>query len=357
MHLDDEAVHYVFRDADGVGEHVDVLRATARSITHVGWGIDLVAGDASTELDGLAGERWLPGRVSDMRLRCPVAGTFEALERKHAQFLSRLDGDTFRPVSPLTTFDVRNYARDFDAVPRPLAAFRLLDPRAGTRLSFETPRRSRDIAAWLRHTVSEAAKGWPFGPTAAVVHGHGDPHAVAARFSFLPLPTIGGPQGVTDIARAAIVAGPGLEEQLAWIKAHVAGSELVWQGRTMALLEPLPATDGVLQRYTATTTDWTTVTPVVLPGYDDESPRKAERLLRKAFLQAGFDPAVVEAIQALDWRKVPFLRGAEHARHYALPDKVQGPAYHVAVRFARTVRGPFAIGSGRHRGMGLFAGR
>lgn len=47
--------------------------------------------------------------------------------------------------------------------------------------------------------------------------------------------------------------------------------------------------------------------------------------------------------------------GLALAKAYRLPDKIKGPAYHVRVTFHRAFRGPLAIGSGRHRGIGVFA--
>ena len=49
-------------------QHVDVLKSAARSITHVGWGIDMVAADADVisdeDANKLSGERW---RVTQSR--------------------------------------------------------------------------------------------------------------------------------------------------------------------------------------------------------------------------------------------------------------------------------------------------
>jgi CRISPR-associated protein Csb2 len=356
MRLDGGAVHYVFRSGDDVEPHYSVLRAAARSMTHLGWGIDMVAGDADRGAEGITGERWIPGKPGMRTLRCAMSGTLRALERRHAQFLQRLEGGVFRPVSPLTAFAVHPYARPADLARRPFAAFRLLDPLRGKLRMYEPTRRARDVAAWLRHAVSETCSGWPFGPTDLVVHGHGTASGAqpVARFSFLPLPTIS-PLRVEGITRVIVAAAPSLDDQLAWVRARLAGQELVWKQQPVALLEPLPPGDAVVQRYVATSDRWSTVTPVVLPGHDDRSAKKAERLLRRAFLQAGFEPEVIEGIQELEWRNVGFRPGVDLASHYLPPDKVLGPQFHVRVRFSSPCTGPIAVGSGRHRGMGIFA--
>ena len=218
-------------------------------------------------------------------------------------------------------------------------------------------RRARDVAAWTRHAVGEACEHWPFGPIATFVHGHkieGD--ANPARMSFVPLPTIDHALSrVEGIARVMVAAPSGYDAQIEWLSARLAGQDLVWKGAAIAFLDPLPRSDWVLRQYVEACTRWSTVTPVVLPGHDDRSAAKGERLLRRAFLHAGVDADVVASIQELAWRKVGFRTGVDLASRYLPPDKVAGPMYHVWVRFAVPVAGPFAIGSGRFRGMGVFA--
>jgi CRISPR-associated protein Csb2 len=358
VRLEGEAVHFVYREVNNLPDHLDALRQAARSITHLGWGIDMAIGDATDAWTELSGERWIPGRLGGRVLRCPVDGTLDDLGRKHAQFLGRLEGDTLRPVSPLSTFTIEAYGRAADAVVPSLAAFRLLDPSNGQRLSLDPTRRSRDVAAWTRHAVADVCVGWPFGATARLVHGHADGDSASVgsldRLSFLPLPTINAKLNRAEgVARVAVVGPPNRAEEMQWIRARLGGRELAWQGRTKAILEPLPIDDWVLRQYAASATTWTSVTPVVLPGYDDRSSRKAERLLRKAFLQAGFPSETVATIQELDWRKVGFYAGVDHANRFLAPDKVTGPMFHVRARFAEPVSGPISIGSGRFRGMGM----
>jgi CRISPR-associated protein Csb2 len=60
-------------------------------------------------------------------------------------------------------------------------------------------------------------------------------------------------------------------------------------------------------------------------------------------------------VQGLDWRKVGFRAGTELASRYLPPDKVSGPLFHVRLQFTAPVVGPLSIGSGRYRGMGVFA--
>jgi CRISPR-associated protein Csb2 len=293
-------------------------------------------------------------------LRCPAPGTFADLERKHRQFLGRLETGTFRPVAPLARFDLVPFARATEGAPPPYVAFRLLEPTTGDHLWLDPPRRTRDVAAWVRHATADVSEGWPFGSTSLLVHGHretsGSNEGDSARLFFLPLPTINPRLGrVEGITRVMVVGRPGLEEQLAWIGSRLAGYQVEWQGEPVAMLEPLATGDWVLGRYLGSGLTWSSVTPVVLPGHDDRSGSKAERLLRKALLQAGLEPELVDGIRDLDWRKAGFWKGTALASRYLPPDKVSGPMFHVRLRFSKPVVGPLALGSGRFRGMGVFA--
>ena len=52
-----------------------------------------------------------------------------------------------------------------------------------------------------------------------------------------------------------------------------------------------------------------------------------------------------------------FRAGVELARRYEVPANLKKfPAWHVRVRFPQAVGGPMAVGAGRYRGLGLFAG-
>ncbi|MDY3558632.1 type I-U CRISPR-associated protein Csb2 [Gemmata sp. JC673] len=368
------AVNYLYPIGDTDSEfatHKETLVTAARSVTHLGWGVDMVAGDARVlseeEAANLTGERWRPAAgASTTQLRAPRAGTLNALAQKHEAFLNRLSADGFKPVPPLTVFDTVGYRRDTEPAAREWVAFRItsVDPDAPNP-SFDTPAKCRDVAAWVRHATGEVCRNWPFPDFASFVHGHTESGSQTKgeradeRFMYLPLPSIErrGDRGehVGAIRRVLVAAPPGFGERIEWIRRRLPGQELVWDNRAQGLLNALPDSDWVLRRYTENAQTWSTVTPVIWPGHDDHNPEKAARLLRKAFVDAGFARAVVDAITELDWRPVGFRAGAELASRYALPDRLNGRRYHVRVRFAHPVRGPLAVGAGRYRGLGVFA--
>ena len=158
----------------------------------------------------------------------------------------------------------------------------------------------------------------------------------------------------------------------------LAGTELISDDDNVeALLTILEGSDGVLRQYVGQSKIWSTVTPVILPGYDDPDhlrrklksgldaetqKRYLERLdtrvdglLRKAFSQAGYSNELVTQLE-LDWRNVGFRAGVDLASRYLPPENLnKSPRYHVKVRFPSSVAGPIAIGGGRFRGFGLMA--
>jgi CRISPR-associated protein Csb2 len=383
-HLTGEAVHYLYPLAESDTEfekHRETLIAAARGVTHLGWGVDMVVGNAAVIDEQVAGklerEIWQPTTDgSGTPLRVPHAGTLTALVEKHAAFLNRLGPDGFRPVPPLTEFHTVGYRRATDPPARAWTAFRInaVDPDHSPP-AFDTARWCRDVAGWVRHATAEVCLtgGWPFEekhPIVSFVQGH-DPtdsnrqlsgDGADNRFMYLPLPSVErrGNRGeyVGAIRRVLIAAPPGATGQVDWVRRRLPGRELVEEGtaEVRGMLGELQTSDWVLTRYTNEGQLWSTVTPVILPGYDDHDEAKAERLLRSAFRHAGLSAELADGCE-LEWRHVGFRAGLEPARRYRVPETLQRlPAYHVRVRFPSAIRGPLAIGAGRYRGFGLFVG-
>jgi CRISPR-associated protein Csb2 len=371
---DHHAVHYLWSLGDDYREaelHQTRLSAAARSITHLGWGVDMVAADASViaeaDMDRLSGELWRP--VDDLAaegLRVPTVGTLDALLARHAAFLERIGPGGFNPVPPLTAFRVVGYRRASDPPQRPFAAFSILKPDASGRRAFDTPRRAREVAGMVRHAVASLARahGWPDTRINVFVHGKtadGEGPAKGEqspdRFCYLPLPTINRALGRVEAIRRVLIVGPArCRQEIDWVRRALAGAVLENDaGAAAALLTILPASDGVVRQYVRDSATWSTVTPVVLPGHDDRHPAKAEKLLRTAFAQAGYDQQLLDQT-ALEWRRVGYWPGTDLASRYLPPENLgRRPLYHVLARFPQPIPGPVAVGSGRFRGFGLFA--
>lgn len=392
LNLRGDAIRFLFPLSDGACPYFDVLQAAARSVTHLGWGIDMVAGNAELITDEQAAV--LPGEVwratpdqSGTALRVSTEGTLNALLEKHQKFLGRLTDGGFKPVPPLSTFRVVGYRRATEPSQKQFAAFSILKPDASGMRSFDPLRRTRDVAGMVRHAVAAAARdqGWTEERINVFVHGKMSDGSKPPsgpmspdRFQYLPLPTIIPTLNRVDsIRRILITAPPHRGHQVTWVRRAMAGAELVNHDGVAALLTILPGSDNVLQQYVEKSRTWSTVTPVILPGYDDPDhlrrklkngvdavtqkrylarlDARMDELLRKAFRQAGYSSELIEQAE-LEWREVGFRRGVELASRYLPPENLNNaPRIHVRVRFPTTVQGPIAIGSGRFRGFGLFA--
>lgn len=358
-HLDGEAVHYLFRPSSLNPRIIEVLKSATRSITHLGWGIDMVAADADliseAEAQQLPGERWKLAQSGGVALRVPIVGTLDDLIRKHEDFLNRLTSDGFKPVPPLREFAVRHYRRSTDPESRPYCVFTILKPDASGNRAFNTARRTRDVAAWIRHAVAEVCQPAGWSDFLSFVHGHssgGQPNRSensSHRFQYLPLPTINSHlHRVESIRRVMVVAPPGCQDRIDFIRRRLLGHPLKWDGNEIGVLNVLLGKDWVRDQYTIASRTWTSVTPVILDGFDDHNPAKTQKLLRKALSNAGITASV-----EFEWQPFGFRSGVEPVRDFVRPEKLNGTMVHVRLRFTTPMQGPFAIGGGRYRGFGL----
>jgi len=404
----DDSVRYAWRLGEQMDESlrptVSALESLARDVVALGWGIDLAVGHGAIMNEGavrtLPGEQWVPTAVASEGLRVPVAGTLEALETRHDRFVKRLDRGTFVPAPPLTAYKTVAYQRAAGAPHRQIAAFSLRSIDSSAFRSFDAVRRALTVSGMARHATRRAAERarWTSSKVAAFILGHGealgDAKHVAVggkRFAFLPLPTIesrgeGRGEVAARVRRIIITAfDEGCAGEIAWARRSLSGAELVDEARhqPVAVLEPIPATDNVLRHYTRAAAAWATVTPVVLPGYDDPDhlrrrlrretdsrrqihllarlDRRVDGLIRKAIQQAGFSSALADSAE-IEWRHVGYWPGTELATRYGIPDHLRRfSRVHVRLTWRNgaghviRVPGPICIGGGRFAGVGLFA--
>ena len=381
---DRERVHYLW-DASGtdgldiaeIGNH---LQSAARSITHLGWGIDMVAADAqlmsADDAATLTGERWLPtDAVGAVQLRVPTNGSLADLRRRHQRFLSRIQRDErgnefFSPVPPLSAFQIVSYRRDANSVPPPYALFRL--QAFGDERSFSYPQAKLiHIAGMVRHLAIETLRRSPPPGTDArwletYVAGHAQGEGSEHRqFSYLPLPSIGHAHTNPSIRRVLISAPLGDDEWLQHLARRLNGQVLQPTAQTKLRSPPVLdriRTDSVARCYLQAATKWHSVTPVILPGHDDHKPAKTRKLIEKALRQSGieqpcefewsafsqFPKSFTAHKYGRDGRPVGYLR-PDHLR--------SNTAVHLTLRFNDEVQvpGPLVIGAGRHCGFGVFA--
>lgn len=383
--IEEDTIHYLWKlpessqNSSGV---IQPLIRAARRIVALGWGIDLVTAQADrisdSQLRKLPGERWLPtASTSQNALRTPTQGTLAALRQRHHAFLHRINKVGFAPVEPLTRFKLIGYRRPSDPISRPHAIFEL---RHDDGSFCRYPQRKLvHIAGMVRHLAIEAME---FDPPRGVgdasdwvrryVRGHQDredkergvPHR---QFSYLPLPSIGHEHADQAVRRVMVAAPVGDDAWLEHLARRLEGRR-VEPERGDEFGEQCPPMlsrvrgDRVARRYTAASSRWASVTPVILPGHDDHKPGKTRKLIVRALEQSG-----VEQSCEFEWGAFSQFAKSLSAHKYDRDKRLTGyirpdhlltqTAVHLNLRFkdGSNVPGPLAIGAGRHCGLGVFA--
>lgn len=376
-------VHYVWSDFDDseAESHLAIIQELAASLFEVGWGLDLVVGNAYVTSESPdASKCWAPVSSDGAPLRVPRPHAREALQQRHRLFLRRISKNTLVPVPPLTplAYDTVYYRPHDEPAPHEVVALSFLKLDGSKQQSFPQTD-SMIVAGMLRHAARVVAQnaGWSDDEVAQLVMGHKEnrhePHQPVGRerFAYVPLPSLERRRtpeynhvGMVRRALLYVPAG-GRSAQVNAMRRLLSGMELVSKNNVrQALISAIPSSDRMVQRYVPKegASTWTSVTPVVLPGRDDRKGKKTEKLLRKALLQAGFSEKLVSNA-ILDWRPIGFLPGVEHvARHNRskVPDHLhQYPKFHVKVTWCDDqgdplkVAGPIVIGGGRYYGLGL----
>jgi CRISPR-associated protein Csb2 len=260
----------------------------------------------------------------------------------------------------------------------------------------------------MRHAASAdgiaSAVGWSPEKVATFVLGHGETRGEShiavegPRIAFIPVPSVesrstGPANFVGSIRRALIVVlGGKANDDLQRLARLLSGTDLFREGQSdpVALLSRIPNSDKMVCRYVEPATTWATVTPAILPGYDDprklrkrlfgspgtEAKSQGERtqkellakldrridfLLRKAIRQAGYTEELAQHAE-IDWRQVGYWPGTELATRYHYPEKLRRfRRLHVRITWrdsagaAIRIPGPLCLGGGRFQGLGLFA--
>lgn len=389
---------------------IDELQKAAASLTHLGWGIDMATADArllsAAEVKKLPGESYRPvDEETDLPLRVPIRGTFEALKTRHDKFLKRIEGkeQIFQPRPALTIFRKAYYLSANKSRKPRVAAFALRPREQNTSArfqAFDPVEQGTAVASMVRHLVSETKfhkqLGWE-PKDLAMLHGHGETEdddrshqpVSGPRLAILPLPSLEGRgQGQSrvlgSIRRVLLTIMRGDEKspaKLDEVQRLLAGRDL-----PSAILSPIHE-DKIVREYCRPAKSWATVSPVVLPGFDDPGglrrklrppqvenlsakekkeilcklEKRIEDLLRKAIRHAGYSAEMAENAK-LCWRGTGFWPGTALAGKSIVPQYLrQYRRLHVRIDWRDSkgelieVNGPVCLGGGRFLGMGLFA--
>lgn len=380
--LDGEEVRYIWTMAQHDSfdsKAIESLRRASSRMIALGWGIDLVVGEAviidADERQKLTGDQWLPTDCTGTSpLRTPRRGTLNALQDRHADFLTRIGPDGFQPVPPLTVFNITGYHRATEPVGLPFAVFELRRPDGG--FFTYSQRKLIHIAGMLRHVAIKAVTQAPPPDVAdeaswvesfVVGHVQGDAQS-HQQFSYVPLPSIRGRHEHVSpaIRRVMVIAPLGCKAWLQHLAQRVGGHVLEPTRETKIDAPPTLiriSGDSVTRQYSNPSNTWASVTPVILPGHDDQKAVKRDKLVRKALAQSGIDlPCEFETSAFSCFPKS--LSAHKYDRNkrptgYWRPDHLQSQtAVHVKLRFKNEVKvpGPLVLGAGRHCGFGLMAG-
>lgn len=386
LRADEKAeVHYLW-DIDGRADvPLDGIRHAARSLTALGWGVDMAFADAmpvsEAEIPNLPGVRWYPkpGVWRDegmLRVATCDANlqecTLSDLKHCHQTAIARIEhGEPLHTVDKPRVFDRVFYTSVERPIGRPRVVFKL---ESGGHPPFSYRQRKLiHIAGMVRHLAIEAMNVSP--PTGlgndwveTYIAGHMPPGAQEHRqLSYLPLPSIGHVHTDPGVRRIMIVAPPGDDAWLDHVARHLAGQMLKplrgdeFAGRDPPLLVPVRQ-DNIARFYTRAANAWASVTPVILPGHDDRRPEKTRKLIEKALAQSGIEQACEFEWSAFS-RFPKSLSAHKYDKQkkpvgYIRPDHLQTEtAVHIMLRFNKDARvpGPLAIGAGRHCGLGVLA--
>jgi len=371
-----ESLHYAWAIPEDewaeARSHAELLCGEARYLTALGWGIDQAVAQGcildTAEVRALAGQQWrawngpFPGMA---RLRVPEEGSLKDLERAYEAFRNRLSMKLPPKAREPRVFGTRVYLPVGRLPPRPCAAFELPEGVAFRQEDAVT------VAAMLRSLACRCAKNdshqFPGGPDSYVA-GHGPKGREGRfvdeqwpRFSYLPLPSIGH-EHADGMIRRVLIAEPfgGDGSHSAWAEQRLRSQSLQdHDGNERGALLDLwrQSSRGMLALYVDQHRTWTSVTPIILPGFDDGKRTKADRLFLQAVQQAGLP---VQAISDFTLRKAPFRTGL-HPNQYRRPDYLDSgkgrrfSAWHVHMSFRDPLAGPITIGAGRHVGLGVLA--
>ena len=361
-------VHYLWaisaEDWPAARQYSEVLCGEAKHLMALGWGIDQVAGYGrilrDTEVSLLPGERWEPwpnDLSGNGKLRVPKEGSLKALEEVHEMFLARLSSAMPNPRLNRKGFDEVRYVGSASFPYRPYAAFEM--PQ-GTSFRQEA---TIKVAAMLRSLACRNGNQRDFREqfrdgTEVYLAGHVNGEKwTPPRFSYLPLPTIGHPNSDGMIRRLLIAEPSGGDGSRAkWAQRRLKGQVLRdIDGNERGRLFEIAGrrSENMINRYTSESRGWSTVTPVILPGYDDGKLAKAEKLFLQAIEQTDLS---IDSITDLTMRKAPFWPQSQYPKHYQRPDYLRHlPGWHVTLTFRKLALGPLALGAGRHIGLGLMA--
>lgn len=351
-------ITYTWRGVDVDGATLTGLRHAVYSLHTFGWGIDMAFADicigSEDPVPGLT--RWRPEDSGEKLLPVPTEGSLQDLRETYRRSLSCLGAGGVDPDTRPSVYRLQAYGSG--AVRSETTVFDLRVCQGEGAYS-KNPQSAMEIAAWMRHAVSQSllSEGYDEADVNSAALGHGT-EAHTGRLSYLPLPSIGHPNADGRVRRVMVRGDKGqVDEMVRIIARKLRGSTLTDSGGNKACRLADSESTQVVNWYTRCGKTWETVTPIILHGHNAQrgqiSNHKTERLLLQAFETAGYDP---NEIERMAFQPAPFWPNTGSARSYRVPAHLRDwPRYHVSVVFRNAFNGPVIAGLGRHYGIGTLA--
>jgi CRISPR-associated protein Csb2 len=216
------------------------------------------------------------------------------------------------------------------------------------------PERKGDIE---RVVVGRKADGSNAGP-------------ISERVRFIPVPSIGHEHADLSIRRVLVQVPPGplLEGDVLWALSgrRLFNAETGEEGATVLVAAPR---DSMVERYSASSRIWRSITPLALsaaprrridPARQHEEPKPArereeeEASARHAVAQALRHGNVSASLVKLRVQREPFDARGTRAEEFAAGTRFSKHAlWHVELELDREIRGPLVLGDGRFLGLGV----
>lgn len=357
----------------GVEEVPDALTHLVDALFQLGRGTDpafartlLLADDKSDALRADPGLRLhRPSGTGAGEFDCPVSGSLDSLDRRHAAFRQRLS----------RTGSGRRARVTFRNPPRPRFA-RVRYDAAPLRLLFELRAPDGRFRRWPASAAAPLVSEW-LADTAArlgdasraeaerfVTGRTAGPRDKARRIRAFALPTLGryGDGLIRRVAVEIPADCPIDREDLRWA---LGGSDAFSERWGM----PVPsAATSMLDRYLGNgdrpARMWRSETALALPVKrrrldPDETKAGSERAdeetaAARAVATALRHAGIGAALSHVSVRQEPFSGAGARAETFAENTRFSGhQMWHAEVRFAEPVKGPVLLGNGRYAGLGL----
>ncbi|CAB5079332.1 hypothetical protein D3OALGB2SA_314 [Olavius algarvensis associated proteobacterium Delta 3] len=331
-----EPILYYDWNVDTNSEALATLDEIASGVTHLGTSHSMaLITAASGRMPTKA--YWVPDERGTEFIRTTLPGRLNELDS-----VFELSGGIRRPVSTCET--LTRYRRNFESATTIKSDGTLLIP-----LRISGTMHGADTAAYLGRALRRAVMSVLGDNCPAAVHGH----TKGVHVGWVPLPDVGHryAKGRVMGIGVSIPASVDMNERAVLLRAIDQIHNLrLPDGRIGQLSSPAP--DEVLpaalkiQTWTRPSSEWATVTPVVI---DRPPKRLTEDRLRRALRQslefAGYPEPKEVTISSFS-----VFQGAPPA--FRVP--VKKPRYHATVHFDEPIAGPLLAGRLRFYGVGLF---